>query len=80
MNSFIFKVGLKDLTLVVILKVQGFRVSGRVLEHANGNGVVGAKIFLNDKLVTVTGEGGTYNLENIKTGTYRLTAEAGRYS
>jgi len=59
------------------LQVQGFRVSGRVLEHANGNGVVGAKIFLNDKLVTVTGEGGSYNLENIKTGTYRLTAEAG---
>jgi hypothetical protein len=59
------------------LKIQAFRESGRVLKHVNGNGVVGANVFLNDKLVIVTDEGGSYNFENIKTTTYGLTAEAG---
>lgn len=40
-------------------------------------GLVGAKVYLNDKQVAITGEGGSYNLENIKTGMYRLTAESG---
>ena len=60
-----------------MFKVQGFRVSGRVLEHSSGSGLVGAKVYLNDKQVTLTGEGGSYNLENIKTGMYRLTAVSG---
>lgn len=57
--------------------MQGFRVSGRVLEKPDGNGLVGARVILNDKEVAVTGEGGAYNLENVKTGVYRLTAESG---
>ena len=58
--------------------MQGFRVSGRVLEHHSGPGLVGAKVYLNDKQVAITGEGGTYNLENIKTGMYRLSAVSGK--
>ena len=59
--------------------MQGFRVSGRVLEKPGGKGLAGARVILNDKQVAVTGEGGAYNLENIKTGMYRLTAESGNY-
>ena len=55
-------------------------MSGRVLEQPNGRGLVGAKVFLNDKQVSLTGEGGIFNLENVKTGTYRLTAESGNDS
>lgn len=52
-------------------------MSGRVLERPNGQGLSGAKVILNDKVAAVTGEGGMYNLENVKTGTYSLKAEAG---
>jgi len=52
-------------------------VSGRVLENPNGVGLSNAQLFLNDKPVATTGEGGSYVLENVKTGIYRLTAESG---
>ena len=57
--------------------MQGFQVSGRVLESENGLGLSNVKLFLNDKAVTTTSEGGFYVLENVKTGTYHLTAESG---
>nr|CAG4643284.1 EOG090X07YB [Ilyocryptus agilis] len=75
-SSYEFDVEHDSVTLPRKFEVQGFRVSGRVLEHTNGIGLIGAKVFLNDKQVTTTGEGGFYNLENIKTGVYRLTAES----
>lgn len=52
-------------------------MSGRVLESLNGLGLSNAQLFLNDKPVTTTGEGGSYVLENVKTGIYHLTAESG---
>ena len=58
-------------------EVEGFRVSGRVVEKPQGEGLAGAKIYLNGKHVATSGQDGHYNLENIKTGSYHLTAEAG---
>lgn len=73
-----FDFDVEDSRLIMTQKfeVQGFRVSGRVLEHPSGSGLVGAKVYLNDKQVAITGDEGSYNLENIKTGMYRLTAES----
>ena len=57
--------------------MQGFQVSGRVLESQNGLGLSNAQLFLNNKAVATTGESGSYVLENVKTGIYHLTAESG---
>lgn len=57
-------------------QVQGFRVSGRVVEFAGGPGLVGAEVFLNGKPVSASSADGHYHLENIKTGIYHLTAQS----
>ena len=36
-----------------------------------------AKVFLNGKEMAVTGEDGTYNLENMRAGNYKLLVKAG---
>jgi len=65
-----------DVLLSQKFEVQGFQVSGRVLESQNGLGLSNALLFLNNKAVATTGESGSYVLENVKTGIYHLTAES----
>lgn len=57
-------------------EVAGFRVSGRVVDGRAGP-VVGARVFLDGRHVVTTSADGRFNLENVKTATYRLTAQAG---
>ncbi|XP_012945613.1 nodal modulator 1 [Aplysia californica] len=56
-------------------EVAGFSVSGKVLDKENGVGIPKAVILINDKEQTVSAEDGSFNLENMKTGTYRLNAK-----
>ncbi|XP_059172926.1 BOS complex subunit NOMO1-like [Physella acuta] len=62
----------------VILKekfeIAGFSVSGKVLDKENGVGIPKATIIINGKDQTTSGSDGSFSLENMKTGTYRLTA------
>ncbi|XP_059139857.1 BOS complex subunit NOMO1-like isoform X2 [Physella acuta] len=62
----------------VILKekfeIAGFSVSGKVLDKENGVGIPKATIIINGKDQTTSGSDGSFSLENMKTGAYRLTA------
>lgn len=59
-------------TLKDIFQVEGFSVSGRVLNKAGGAGVSGASVLVDGKAVSKTDASGMYHLENMKTGSYRL--------
>ncbi|KAK0042403.1 nodal modulator 1 [Biomphalaria pfeifferi] len=55
-------------------EVAGFSVSGKVLDKENGVGIPKATIIINGKEQTVSAADGSFNLENMKTGTYSLNA------
>lgn len=59
-----------------IFEITGFSVFGRVLTKQNGFGVANAKVFLNGEHVTTAHTDGSYTLNNIKAGTFKITAEA----
>ena len=79
-----FRVQHDSHVIVTSFQVAGFRVFGRVLHRspvdgdAGPVGLSGAHIYLNGRHVaTSSDDGGHYHLENVKTGTYLLTAKAG---
>ena len=43
-----------------------------------GSGVVGARIIIDDRHVATTTQHGTYHLDSMKPGSYRLSVEAAR--
>ncbi|BFZ14363.1 hypothetical protein BsWGS_17402 [Bradybaena similaris] len=55
-------------------EVAGFSVNGKVLDKENGVGIARATIVINGKDQTVSAADGSYSLENMKTGTYTLSA------
>ncbi|XP_013400762.1 nodal modulator 2 [Lingula anatina] len=59
-------------------QVAGFSVTGRVLEAAQGSGVANAQLSIDGKRLAVTNAEGIYQLENMKTGTYKIKVEANR--
>jgi len=71
-----FKVAHSPYALEKAFQVAGFSVSGQVLDSEKGSGIAGAQILLNDEPTTKTGPDGTYHLENMKTGVYRIQARA----
>ncbi|CAH1796880.1 unnamed protein product [Owenia fusiformis] len=73
-----FTVNHNTVVLEKSFQVAGFSVSGQVKVSAKGAGIDGAKILLNNKELAITKQGGFYHLDNMKTGTYSLTAKADR--
>ncbi|XP_071806150.1 BOS complex subunit NOMO1-like [Asterias amurensis] len=69
-----FQVNHDSLTLQTTFRVEGFSVSGQVLDAQGGNPVAGAKVKLQDRSEVITKSDGTYELEKIKSGTYVLLA------
>lgn len=61
-------------------QVAGFTVSGFVRASEKGRGVGNAKIIINDQVQTVTRDDGSYHLDSMKAGSYRLLVEADRMS
>ncbi|XP_053676824.1 nodal modulator 1 [Anopheles nili] len=57
-------------------EVTGFSVSGRVLRSPNGPSVAKARVKLNGREIAVTGQDGSYTLENIQPGTYTIQVQA----
>lgn len=71
-----FNVEHNSLELDRKFQVTGLTVSGKaVLPKDNTDG---ATIILNDQEKTMTNSNGEYTLSNIRPGTYRLTATAGK--
>ncbi|KAJ8298746.1 hypothetical protein KUTeg_022806 [Tegillarca granosa] len=68
-----FRVHHAPVTLEPVFQVAGFSVSGQVLNSEKGQGVSGAEITVNGKQVTKTSNDGTYHLENMKTGEYKIS-------
>lgn len=71
-----FVVTSEPLTLPQTFEITGFSVSGRVLSTENGFGIGKARVLLNGNPVATTHTDGSYTLENIKAGTYTITAQA----
>ncbi|XP_014293397.1 BOS complex subunit NOMO3 isoform X1 [Halyomorpha halys] len=67
-----FTVSHGSLTLPSSFQVKGFTVSGRVLWSPTGLPMSDAKVILNGKEVATTSEDGTYNLENMRAGNYKI--------
>ncbi|GFO10962.1 nodal modulator 1 [Plakobranchus ocellatus] len=74
-GKFSFKVEHGSVVLQKQFEVAGFSVNGKVLDKENGAGIASAAILINGKKQTVSGSDGAYSLENMKTGTYTLTAQ-----
>lgn len=64
--------------LAPTFEITGFSVSGRVRSSPNGFGIANTKIYLNGQHVTTTHTDGSYTLKNIKSDTYKITAQADR--
>lgn len=71
-----FEVLNEPLVLRQPFEITGFSVFGRVLTKPNGFGVANAKVLLNGEQVTSAHTDGSYTLKNIKTGAFKITAEA----
>ncbi|KAJ8983444.1 hypothetical protein NQ317_013207 [Molorchus minor] len=67
----------KDVTILLFAKdgIVGFSIPGRVIKSKNMP-IPNAKVFLNGQEIIKTDSNGAYRLEKIKTGTYKLRAEA----
>ncbi|KAK3770676.1 hypothetical protein RRG08_037868 [Elysia crispata] len=73
-GKFSFKVEHSSVVLQKQFEVAGFSVNGKVLDKENGAGIANAAVLINGKQQTKSGPDGAYSLENMKTGTYTLTA------
>uniref|UniRef100_A0A182QGP4 SD-repeat containing protein B domain-containing protein n=1 Tax=Anopheles farauti TaxID=69004 RepID=A0A182QGP4_9DIPT len=69
-------VGNDGLRLKDNFEVTGFSVSGRVLRSPNGPSVANARVKLNGREIAVTGQDGSYTLENIQPATYTIQVQA----
>lgn len=67
------------MTVDLFRQVTGFSVSGRVLASPGGNGLDAAAVYLDGKLATNTRPDGTYILENMKAGSYKIQVQASMY-
>ncbi|GFR78590.1 nodal modulator 1 [Elysia marginata] len=74
-GKFDFKVEHSSVVLQKKFEVAGFSVNGKVLDKENGAGIPNAAVLINGKQQTKSGSDGAYSLENMKTGTYTLTAQ-----
>ncbi|KAJ8968511.1 hypothetical protein NQ317_016159 [Molorchus minor] len=70
-----FSVVHNSLELKNIFEIVGFSIPGRVIKSKNMP-IPNAKVFLNGQEIIKTDSNGAYRLEKIKTGTYKLRAEA----
>ncbi|KAG8269670.1 hypothetical protein J6590_102659 [Homalodisca vitripennis] len=57
-------------------QVKGFSVEGRVLWSPGGKPLEGATVMLNEKLVSKTGADGTFYLDSMTPGIYKLLIQA----
>uniref|UniRef100_A0A034WVQ7 Nodal modulator 1 n=8 Tax=Bactrocera TaxID=47832 RepID=A0A034WVQ7_BACDO len=60
-------------------KITGFTVAGKVFNSHIGSPIEGALIILNDQVVAKSDIDGSYTLENIKPGHYKIRAEYPHY-
>ncbi|XP_065911657.1 BOS complex subunit NOMO1-like isoform X2 [Dysidea avara] len=59
-----------------VFEVQGFSVDGAVLMSENGEGVSGAKIYLNGEMKATSDSHGNYRLFNMTSGLYLFQVES----
>jgi len=71
-----FIVSHASVALPTTFKIAGFSVIGKVLDKPGGSGIPKVQILVNDKDTTVSADDGSFSLENMKTGTYRLNGKA----
>lgn len=75
-NYIEFEVTADAVELTSTFEITGFSVFGRVRATATGFGIGNAKILLDGQHVTTTHTDGTYTLKNIKSGSYKIAAQA----
>lgn len=75
-ESIEFEVQNEPVAVKQTFEITGFSVYGRVLTKQNGFGVANAKVFLNGEHVTTAHTDGSYTLNNIRAGSFKITAEA----
>ncbi|XP_038065332.1 nodal modulator 1-like isoform X2 [Patiria miniata] len=73
-TSMDFSVAHDSVTLPTTFKVEGFSVSGQVLDSEGGKGIPGVKVKVQDRSEVTSKVDGTYQLVKITSGTYVLTA------
>ncbi|XP_046686817.1 LOW QUALITY PROTEIN: nodal modulator 1-like [Homalodisca vitripennis] len=72
-----FKVEHDSLELPMVFQVKGFSVEGRVLWSPGGKPLEGGTtVMLNEKLVSKTGADGTFYLDSMTPGIYKLLIQA----
>ncbi|XP_029831947.3 nodal modulator 3 [Ixodes scapularis] len=75
-----FSVGHGSYRFPAKFQVQGFSVSGKVLESPSGPGVAQAEVYLGGAKAATTDASGGFQLENMKAGQYVLQVRAGGMS
>ncbi|XP_075235933.1 BOS complex subunit NOMO3 [Lycorma delicatula] len=70
-----FTVQHSSIQLNTPFQVKGFSVGGRVLWSKGGKPMEGAVILINKKAVTKTGADGSFHLESMRAGNYRLSVQ-----
>ncbi|XP_036332168.1 nodal modulator 1 isoform X1 [Rhagoletis pomonella] len=60
-------------------RITGFSIAGKVLSSSDGVPIEGAKIKLNGEHVAETNADGSYTLENMRSGSYKLLVEYPKY-
>ncbi|XP_022098471.1 nodal modulator 1-like [Acanthaster planci] len=73
-TSMDFSVAHDSVTLPTTFRVEGFSVSGRILDSKRGNGIPGVKVKVQDRSEVISKADGTYQLIKITSGTYVVTA------
>ncbi|XP_049779932.1 nodal modulator 3 [Schistocerca cancellata] len=71
-----FTVSHDSLKIKKPFQVKGFSVSGKLLLGPDGKGIEGATILLDGSIRSVTKSDGSYHLENMQAGTYKLQVVA----
>ncbi|GAB1611346.1 nodal modulator 1, partial [Argonauta hians] len=71
-EKMVFQVKHSSVKLAKEFQVAGFSVSGRILDSVQGSGIGGARISVSGKQMAVTSVDGTYHLENMKAGKYKI--------
>ncbi|XP_033099080.1 nodal modulator 1-like [Anneissia japonica] len=64
---------------VTQFQIEGFSVVGKVLDSVKGKGIAGVTVTVNNKSPTITKADGSFRLEKMKSGHYKINAAKDHY-